>query len=292
METINIGYYFVAFIDVVGQRDKLKQLVSLPKNESEKRKMGEILSETSEYIKELRKQYGDYFSSAQQPTGLLDSRSPEQVAWLEERKKSIIWRKGFSDSYVITVPCWHESRFGVHIGSIYECLYGLCALQLWALVMEKPFRGAVEVDLAVEVDNEEVYGPVLVRAYEMESEHAGYPRIIVGQGLLNHLESVQKRCKDDRDSKHTLINIDNCRGLVTTDFDERYILDYIGEGVKSVQTDLPVSAMVSEAYDFTIQQQRQFLDEDNQKLYGYYSHLRDYIESRLSLWDIPVQPKE
>ena len=46
-KTINIGYYFVAFIDIVGQRDKLKQLVSLPSNAAENEDVARILLETS-----------------------------------------------------------------------------------------------------------------------------------------------------------------------------------------------------------------------------------------------------
>jgi hypothetical protein len=35
-KTVNIGYYFVVSIDIVGQRDRLKQWVKLPGNDEEK----------------------------------------------------------------------------------------------------------------------------------------------------------------------------------------------------------------------------------------------------------------
>ncbi len=284
-ETIDIGYYFVAFIDVVGQRDKLKQLLSLPRNDAEKKHIVSVLVDTSEYIKQLRKQFNDYFNAAAKPTGLLDRLTPEQRAWAEQRKQSIIWHRGFSDSYIMTVPCWYEARPGVHIGDIYSCLYGICALLVWALGMRKPFRGGVEIHLGTEVDKQEVYGPVTVRAYELESVEAKYPCVVVGEGLLNHLDDVQKRCLNDIDSKHTLVNINNCRKLITTDTAGKPILDFMGEGVRSLQEGI-TSQLVSIAYDFVVSQEKQLLEAGNDHLRGYYSQLRTYCESRLSLWGI------
>lgn len=284
-ETINIGYYFVAIIDIVGQRDKLEQLISLPRSAAEIKHTKRLLQETSQYVKELRKQFNSFFFAKRKPTGLLDHLSPEQRKFLEQRKQKIIWCKGFSDSYVITIPCWYEARPGVHIGSIYECLYGLSTLSVWALAMHKPIRGGVEIHLGTEIEKQEVYGPVTVRAYNLESEKAKYPRVVIGEGLLNHLNGVEKRCLNDLDGQHTLINIKNCRELITTDIDGRPILDFMGEGVKSVPFE-GQSQVVSDAYHFVISQENRFLEAGNDHLGMYYSKLRAYCESRLSLWGI------
>ena len=285
VETISIGYYFVAIIDIVGQRDKLEQLVSLPRSAAEIKHTKRLLEETSQYVKELRKQFNTFLFATRKPTGLLDHLSPEQRKFLEQRKQNIIWGKGFSDSYVMTIPCWYEARPGVHIGSIYECLYGISALSVWALAMNKPIRGGVEIHLGTEIEKQEVYGPVTVRAYNLESKKAKYPCVIVGKGLLNHLDEVQKRCPDNLDGKHTLINIKNCRGLITKDADGKHILDFMGEGVKSVPFE-GQSQIVSDAYNFVVSQEKQFLESGNDHLQVYYSKLRAYCESRLSLWGI------
>ncbi len=284
-ETINIGYYFVAIIDIVGQRGILEQLDSLPRSDAENKRIAGLLEETSQYVKELRKQFNDYFMITKKPTGLLDHLPPEQRAFLEQRKQSTIWYRGFSDSYIITVPCWYEARPGVHIGDVYQCLYGICALAVWALAKKKPFRGAVEVHLGTEIDKQEVYGPVTVRVYNLESKEAKYPRVIVGEGLLNHLSGVEKICLGDLDGRHTLINIKNCRELITTDIDGKPILDFMGKGVKSVPFE-GQSQLVSDAYHFVVSQEKWFLKSGNDHLRVYYSKLRTYCESRLSLWGI------
>lgn len=284
-ETIHIDYYFIAIIDIVGQRDKLEQLVSLPRSEAERKQWIAILEETAQYVKELRKQFYDFFSSIRKSTGKLDSLPPEQRAFIEQRKQNIFWCKGFSDSYIITIPCSYESRPGVHIGSIYECLYGLSTLSLWALAMKNPIRGGVEIHLGTEIEKQEVYGPVTVRAYDLESKKAKYPRVVVGEGLLSHLDEVQNKCQDNLDGQHTLMNIKNCRGLITKDADGEHILDFMGEGVKSVPFE-GQSEMVHDAYHFVVEQERQFMEQGKKHLKGYYSRLRTYCESRISLWDI------
>ncbi len=282
-KTVNIGYYFVAFIDIVGQRERLKQWVNLPSNDDEKENVARILLDTSEYVKDFRGQFDTLFEAAAKPTGLLDHLKPEQRAWVEQRKKTILWRRGFSDSYFMTVPCWDESSWGAHSLTIYSSLFSICGLFIWALAKKRPFRGAVEVGLGTEISKEEVYGPVSVRVFELEKE-AGYPRIIVGNGLLNHLDDLEKRCPDSLEGKHTKHSIQYCRNLITIDHTDTLILDPMGEGVKSVSGAVDPK-MVKLAYEFVVTQEESFGHSD-EKLHVYYGNLRKYCESRLALWNL------
>jgi len=282
-KTINAGYYFVAFIDIVGQRDRLKQWVKLPSNEVENENVAGILRDTSEYVRELRVKFDEYFEAVAEPTGLLDHLTPEQRAWAEHRKKTILWRRGFSDSYFMTIPCWDEPSWGAHSLAIYYCLFGICGLFIWALAKKRPFRGALEVGLGTEISKEEVYGPVNVRVFELE-KGAKHPRIIVGTGLLNYLDDLEKICPDNLEGKHTKDTIQKCRNLITTDHTDTPILDPMGKGVKSVSGAVD-PRMVKLAYEFVVRQEELFGRSD-EKLHEYYSHLRKYCESRLALWNL------
>ncbi|MBU2009702.1 MAG: hypothetical protein KJ624_07710 [Chloroflexi bacterium] len=282
-----LGYYFVAFIDIVGQRDRLKQLVSLPKNDAERKAVAGILSETSAYVKDLRGQFDTLFEMAAKPTGLLDGLKPEQRAWAEQRKRTTLWRRGFSDSYFMTVPCWHEQSWGAHTLAIYGSLFSICGMFIWALAKRKPFRGAVEVGLGTEIAKEEVYGPVNVRVFELE-KNAGCPRIIIGKGLLDHLDDLEKRCSDSLEGRHTKHSIQDCRNLVTTDYTDTLILDPMGEGVKAVPGAV-APEMVERAYRFVVSEEQSFGKsgkEPDEKLHRYYGDLRKYCESRLGLWNL------
>jgi len=286
-KTIAVGYYFVALIDIVGQRHRLKQWVRLPTNAAERENLVRILLDTSEYVKELRGQFDELFDAAATSTGLLDHLKPEQRAWADKRKQTILWRRGFSDSYFLTVPCWYESSWGAHTLAIYSSLVSICALFIWALAKKNPFRGAVEVGLGTEISEQEVYGPANVRVVELE-ELARHPRIVVGNGLLSHLHDLEQRCADDLEGSHTKHCIQDCRSLITTDHTDTLILDPMGEGMKSVAPAVTPD-LIQEAYRFVVSQQKSFAESDT-KLHRYYSDLRKYCESKLPLWNLgPTQ---
>lgn len=282
---VRVGSYFVAFIDIVGQRDRLKQWVKLPSNREENENVARILRDTSEYVKELRLKFADYFRTVAKPTGLLNNLKPEQRAWAEQRKRIILWHRGFSDSYFMTIPCWNESSWGAHSLTIYNCLFGICGLFIWALAKKRPFRGALDVGLGTEISKKEVYGPVNVQISELEEKDVKkYLRIIVGAGLLNHLDDLEKRCPDNLEGSHTKCCIRDCRNLITTDHTDTPILDPMGKGVRSVSAAVD-PRMVNLAYEFVVSQHKVFSHSD-EKLHEYYSCLREYCESRLTLWNL------
>ncbi len=283
-KTINIGYYFVALIDIVGQRDKLKQWGSLPSSEVKKQDTARILLETSEYVKDLRGQFDAFFNAIAKPTGLLKHLNPQQKAWAEQRKQTNTWRRGFSDSYIITVPCNYDSSWGIHALGISRSLFCICGLFIWALMMKKPFRGGVDVGLGTEISQQEVYGPVNVQVSELE-KNAGYPCIVVGKGLLNHLYNLEQSCSNDPEGRDTKLIIQNCRGLLTTDHKGNTILDTMGDGVKSVSGVVSVE-WINSAYEFILSQEEFFSKSDRRKEHDYYRDLRKYCESRLSLWGL------
>ncbi len=286
-ETINVGYYFMAFIDIVGQRDKLKGWTSLPKNEAQRKQLAADLTETSEYVKELRQQFDEMYAVAHEPTGLLDHLDADKRAWVEQRKKTFVWRRGFSDSYIMTVPCWKESAPGVHAGGIFEAMFGICGIFNWALARQKPFRGGIDIGLGTEIDEEEVYGPVAVQAYELESRKAKWPRVLVGEGLSKHLDDLEQRCGNDLAGIHTKINIANCRRLITNYRGGKCMLDVMGEAAHSV---LPqdFTQAVQGGYQFVVSEERRFQKSGPKKLHRRYSQLQKYIESRLPFWDLEL----
>jgi len=286
VKSIYVGYYFVAFIDIVGQREKLKAWTSLPKNVAEVQQLKSDLEATSEYVKALRRQFDDMYAKAAKSTGLLDHLDAEKRAWVEGRKQSNIWRRGFSDSYVMTVPCWYEREWGLHAGDIYYSLLGICGIFIWALAMEKPFRGGVDIGLGTEIADQEVYGPVAVQAYELESKKAKWPRVLIGDGLVDYLGNLEMRSPDTLDGRHTKMNIGNCRGLIATCEEGQRYLDVMGEGVHSVFGDSLFVKAVEDGYRFVVRKERRLAEAGPEELYRRYSQLRRYCESRLPIWGL------
>jgi hypothetical protein len=53
-----------------------------------------------------------------------------------------------------------------------------------------PIRGGIDVGLAIDIDEGEIYGPVLDHAYHLEWKVAGGPRVVVGDTCVDYLNFV------------------------------------------------------------------------------------------------------
>ena len=75
---------------------------------------------------------------------------------------------------------------------------------------------------------------------------------------------------DMLDDRYTLININNCRKLITTDVEGKPILDIMGEGVKSLPN-IAIPQLVRDAYNFVIKQEKYFTESGDHHLLERYS---------------------
>ena len=64
---------------------------------------------------------------------------------------------------------------------------------LVTLVWGHPARGGLDVGLGVEIAPGEVYGAALERAYQLESEVAQHPRLVIGKELVAYLDFLTSR---------------------------------------------------------------------------------------------------
>src|SRR5207247_7066663 len=54
------------------------------------------------------------------------------------------------------------------------------------------WRAELDVGIGMEIFPNEVYGPVLVSAYTLESTVAEYPRLVIGRGLFDYLTFLEQ----------------------------------------------------------------------------------------------------
>jgi hypothetical protein len=60
-----------------------------------------------------------------------------------------------------------------------------------------PIRGAVEVGKGFEWPEGGVYGPIMADVYELESQIAYYPRIVIGQDLSSRICGWNKELQEN-----------------------------------------------------------------------------------------------
>ncbi|TAL36802.1 MAG: hypothetical protein EPN93_08280 [Spirochaetes bacterium] len=76
-----VRYYLVSFIDLLGQKEKIKALSSLPKNQEEEEEFNLILRNSYGKVRAFRNSFKRYFDSAYHerplPPGLNESQIEE-----------------------------------------------------------------------------------------------------------------------------------------------------------------------------------------------------------------------
>jgi len=94
----------------------------------------------------------------------------------------------WSDGVLLACPLMPERDHAVPVFGVYDILFTCAGLMLIQLASGNPIRGSVDVGTGVEAEGE-LFGAALVKAYQLESEVAKFPRLAVGDALVAYLQS-------------------------------------------------------------------------------------------------------
>jgi SOS response regulatory protein OraA/RecX len=156
-----------------------------------------------------------------------------------------------------------------------------CISNGWAI------RGGIELGLAMEINEGEIYGPALARAYNLESKVADYPRIIIGDELIRYLRLIAANQISSAEEKAHALLAEKSLRLLKVDNDGYAFLDWLGDDMRVFQN----TEILKNAYNFIIQESIGDKENRKSKLRFRYSLLRDYVESRLPDWGLKCESK-
>jgi hypothetical protein len=146
----------------------------------------------------------------------------------------------------------------------------------------QPLRGGIDVGIGVEFDRGDLYGPVLVSAYELESKVAQWPRIAVGKGLVPYLRWLSSGGYGGELSRGEARLADQMLAMVGPDVDGQVVLDYLGKTFRAhVNID---RALIAKAFAFVNSEYERFVGSGDEKLASRYRQLGEYFEKRRYLW--------
>jgi hypothetical protein len=283
METriYKLGHHLVAFLDVLGQRDKFRGLKK-PTNAQEEDEVKEVLRQTAGFVAELRAVFQRQFEVFE--TGASNTQRHTK----EPLRPSFT---GFSDSFVASVPLREEGQELVPIVTVFSALSAACIVMLTALASKHPLRGGIDVGLATEIGPSEIYGTALERAYLLECRVARYPRLVVGDELWRYLNAAIAHFESQTTpvSKAITAIVKKTMQMIATDTDGHRILDYLGPVVSENAGPDHGQLMIQPAYNFVLAEQKRMLAKGDPELIGRYALLRSYFESRLSPWGVEVK---
>jgi hypothetical protein len=279
---LQYGFYLVAFVDVLGQRERLRQLRRLPNSEQDVQETIEILRNTAGVVLDFRESFKRCFEANLRPAGILDPLPMEKRLLAEQLCETRVQIRGFSDSAIISVFLTNDNEGCASVNGALAALQSLCGIfPLW-LSSGHPIRAGVDVGLGLQIAPGEVYGPVLERAYFLEAKCAGYPRVVVGQELWDYLSNVEKRFHTTPHARFARERATACKTLLATDTDGQRILDWLGPAAKTF-TEALGADVLSQAYRSAIEREQHYRLQGDAKLMQRYAQLRAYMTERLLL---------
>ena len=281
------GYHVVCLIDVLGQKQKLEKWNTIPEGGKPTPEFIQAIKRTVGTVLGYREHYLAFFEQVGSETlpKTFDALPKDWVEKYRRAKNCRVHVERHSDSFVfssqITNPQGDAST-----DAAYRILCACCMAMVISLAAKIPVRGAVTVGMGAVLEDGGFYGPALAEAHFIESEVCGYPRIVVSPTVLEFLISGRAYSQDLEVEKIMRLFAKISRPFICEDTDGRFIVDYLGNGFR--QVDSSITELVGKAYDFARSEEISFGANGDQKLADRYRLLRQYVESRLPLWGVPI----
>ena len=273
-----MSYYLVAFIDMLGQQELLRNLKKLPdSNKPEENELFfETIKKTYGSVRAMQNSFADFFSG-------YSKRQPDEEG-LTGKQKNIIKQlcnnpikfQRFSDCIAISLSLRDDVN-KVPMRGIYGILGASAITFLTCLARGCPIRGGIDVGLGMEIRKNEIYGPSLSRAYTLESHIAQYPRLVLGEELIQYLHYHASVEPENEHETLRKITSQHCLDLLLTDDDGYPIVDYLGKNLIADNYD----ELVAKAYKEILKKSVEFQKTKNTKLATRYSKLQGYFEKKV-----------
>ena len=177
------------------------------------------------------------------------------------------------------------------VQDILNTVFSTAFLILRSLAYNVAIRGAIELGWATKLEgwtknkeDADIYGPVLMRVHYLESKVADYPRIIVGNRLIDVLERwlrLPYKEEDNPQEKLNKICAKRCRSLICEDTDGQFIADFLGEYMQEIIKSPDVAPLVKLGYQFVEQEYIRYKQARNSQMAFRYEHLMNYYLQRL-----------
>ncbi len=286
-DTLTFGHYLVAFVDLLGQRERLRKLDALPSDENgpEYSEFVQVVKDTVGAVYDLQKTASDYFNSFTKN----EKNNPlNALSGFNKLNKAEIKFQHFSDGLVIYVPLRIDEQYSPSKG-VYGALAACGGLCLLGLAKKRPVRIGVSIGVAAELHKNELYGKAIADAYELESYVAQYPRVVVSDEVLNYLLGHAKtECNEnDFECQITKKMAEASLNMLARDFDGRVIVSYLGKFFRNHLMGGADDVIYDRAKSFIDEQLEIHQEAQNSKLafryailHGYfYEHLEQYEKS-------------
>jgi hypothetical protein len=283
-ESLELNYFLVAFLDILGQREKLRRLTGLPGDLKPDARMIETVRATFGAVHGIRGIIDGYLKAEGDPGKVAHLMPEDKREALMRLLRSDAMQYGFSDSIVVAVSLKGEPGDSVPINGVSAALHASCSAAVTSLACGHALRGGIDVGVAAQISETEVYGPALERAYVLEHS-AEYPRILIGAELWNYLNVMESVVVDTQAGRYTAEQARAVKRLIYADTDRQPTLDFLGEAFRSLAQE-EVVRTVRLAHAFVRAERDRFGVAGDTKLSDRYDRLLGYFTLRGALWGL------
>lgn len=307
---MQLGYWVVAFIDILGFRSALKALSCPPPSPPQDSPQAQALRDAAiKVINTRRNLVGVVKNFMKHQRTPLHSPVPTTVPkrWRGVAKS---WRNvqigmaNFSDSVMFSVSLTPSGQHVLSMRAINTVLIACCGAMLFQLARGHdnwtstlPVRGGIDVDFGIEAADHPIDGdperpPVHLYsaagaiAYDLESTVAEYPRIIASEKFMELLETFATPQEDHPTIKANLGFARKNQQFFVRDLDGAATLDFLGPAFRDAAPDTNLTEFVRQAWTFAKAAHAAHREAGSVRLARKYVWLANYIHSRLDVWGI------
>lgn len=277
-------FYISGFIDVLGQKELLRTIREFPDTPEKEQQAKRVLRETVGFLDRLRDDIRNFAAKVAMPSDRPEL--PETVKKLRSEVAAEVSISHFSDFVHLYFPLRSDGHSCKALTAVYSILGATGTHFLMCLASEKALRGAIDVGMAADAWDGEIYGPVTDSVYTLESKIAQYPRIVIGEKLIDFLQGqveVEGKSEYSRYARHMA---GKCLSMISTDFDGVPFIDYLGKGFQSCiggetigspEKRNTLNDLTRLAQVFVEKEHARFVSEKHHKLSMRYGLLRKYF---------------
>lgn len=278
-EPLNIGHYCVSFIDLLGQRLEYQNEGLLPKYESpeEQEQFRNKLRNTIGKIYTLQRGSNSFLKAAlEYKSSLRERLQPDLKRFCDEMREVKLEQQRWSDGLFYFVSLM-EGDVKCQMGGVYHILVVTGSLCFLGLAHKMPLRGSIDIAWATELHKGELYGAAVAKAYELESNIAQYPRIVVGPRVVDYLVTNINNPASDIYSECNRGEAKLCYDMLAIDSDGYHIVHYLGDAFHKAVTGNTHQKLYQDSMNFILEQCEKWRRERNTKLSFRYNHLLSYF---------------
>ena len=286
IENVN-RYYCVAILNISNQREMIGKVESLPIS----------ISEWQEFDKQVIREIGPTFRLRKLFLKLFDAYSTQRfsqkdydlpILELYKKVERTLRRylpklKVFADTVIIYVPL-SDSKREIYADGLFRTLLSIAGTYIQLMAGGYIIRGGLDVGVGIEVEQDEIYGPVVLKAYNLESKIAKYPRVVLGENFAKFLKLLTSDYSNSDHAKYNKAISVKCSELLFEDGDGSYALDYLGIAFRDFAGATMIK-YIDKAKWFVNQQIGEAKSKRQTELFLGYHRLQDYFEYQMPYWD-------